>query len=244
VTVIYEGQQIYFGRADRAKQFFIDMGFDCLPRQTTADFLTSLTNPGECRPRPGFECKVPRTADEFVRMWRESEDRKQLLKEIEEFNIEFPEDGKQLQKFRQIRKMVQAKGSQSPYTLSTPMQIQLCLRRAYQRFLADIGNVLSMVISNFILALVVSSIFYNLPTTTSSFYSRGALIFVATLLNAFASALEILQIYDQRPIVEKHWRMAFYHPFCEAVASVLCELPGKVYTHLMSFKQQTSDDPI
>jgi ATP-binding cassette, subfamily G (WHITE), member 2, PDR len=204
------------------------MGFYCLPRQTTADFLTSLTNPEECRPRPGFEGKVPRTADEFARVWRDSEERKELLKEIEQFNGEFPEDGEHLQKFRQARSKVQAKGSQAPYTLSIPMQIRLCLRRAYQRFVADISTFFTVVISNFILALVISSIFYNLAPTTSSFYSRGALIFFATLINAFASSLEILQIYEQRPIVEKHTRMAFYHPFSEAIASVLGDLPGKV----------------
>ncbi|EEB87302.1 hypothetical protein MPER_15408, partial [Moniliophthora perniciosa FA553] len=61
VTVLYEGHQIYFGRAEAAKQYFVDMGFECPERQTTADFLTSLTNPAERRARPGFEHKVPRT---------------------------------------------------------------------------------------------------------------------------------------------------------------------------------------
>ncbi|THH15930.1 hypothetical protein EW146_g4638 [Bondarzewia mesenterica] len=228
VIVLYEGRQIYFGRADKAKQFFINMGFHYPPRQTTADFLTSLTNPGECQPRPGFETRVPRTADEFARAWRDSDDRKQLLEEIEQFNREFPEDGEHLEKLRQARKMMQAKGSRSPYTLSTPMQIRLCLRRAYQRFLADKSNFFTSVIGNFILALIISSIFYNMASNTLSFYSRGALLFFAILMNAFASSLEILQIYEQRPIVEKHSRMALYHPFSDAIASVLCDLPGKV----------------
>jgi ATP-binding cassette, subfamily G (WHITE), member 2, PDR len=228
VTVLYEGHQIYFGRADKAKQFFINMGFYYPPRQTTADFLTSLTNPGECRPRPGFEGKVPRTADEFARAWYNSEDRKLLLKEIDQFNYEFPEDGEHLEKFRKARKMVQAKGSRAPYTLSIPMQIRLCLRRAYQRFAADRSSFFAAIIGNFIMALIISSIFYNLKATTLSFYSRGALLFFATLMNAFASSLEILQIYEQRPIVEKHWRMALYHPFSDAIASVLCDFPAKV----------------
>ncbi|KAB8294208.1 hypothetical protein EYC80_009642 [Monilinia laxa] len=47
VTVLYEGRQIYFGPVNEAKEFFIDMGFLCAPYQTTADFLTSLTNPDE-----------------------------------------------------------------------------------------------------------------------------------------------------------------------------------------------------
>ncbi|RDL32404.1 uncharacterized protein BP5553_08860 [Venustampulla echinocandica] len=47
-------------------------------------------------------------------------------------------------------------------------------------------------------------------------------------MNAFGSALEILTLYAQRPIVEKHSRYAFYHPSCEAFASMLVDLPAKV----------------
>lgn len=52
--------------------------------------------------------------------------------------------------------------------------------------------------------------------------------FFAVLLNAFGSALEILTLYAQRPIVEKHERYAFYKPSAEAFASMLCDLPYKV----------------
>lgn len=70
------------------------------------------------------------------------------------------------------------------------------------------------------MALIVSSVFYNLPNVcltvprnfdlrtywsplptwqdTSSFYSRGSLLFFAILLSAFGSALEILTLYAQR----------------------------------------------
>ena len=47
------------------------------------------------------------------------------------------------------------------------------------------------VIFNSVMALVIGSVFYNLPNDTDSLYSRGALIFFAILLAAFASALEV-----------------------------------------------------
>ncbi|KAF9000473.1 ABC-2 type transporter-domain-containing protein [Cyathus striatus] len=234
VVLLYEGQQIYFGSASKARDFFVDMGFHHPPRQTTADFLTSLTNPGECRPRPGFAGRVPRTADEFAKAWKESKERQQLLREIEAFNAEFLEDGEHLAKFKASRKLIQAKGSRSPYTLSVPMQIQLCFRRAYQRFIADTSTFITMVIGNFIIALIISSIFYNLDSTTNSFYSRGALLFFAVLMNAFASNLEVLTVYEQRPIVEKHMRMAMYRPYADAVATFICDFPSKVASSLLS----------
>ena len=41
VVLLYEGRQIYFGRTTEAKEFFLELGYDCPRRQTTADFLTS-----------------------------------------------------------------------------------------------------------------------------------------------------------------------------------------------------------
>lgn len=97
------------------------------------------------------------------------------------------------------------------------------------------------------MALIIGSVFYNLPNNTGSLYGRGALIFFAILMAAFQSSLEvgkdlelhcqnianhrqILTLYAQRPIVEKQAKYAFYHPFAEAIASMLCDLPNKVGT--------------
>ncbi|SRR6266702_2485263 len=41
VCVIYEGRMAYFGRADLARQYFIDLGFEPVHRQTTSDFLVA-----------------------------------------------------------------------------------------------------------------------------------------------------------------------------------------------------------
>ncbi|GMG28766.1 unnamed protein product [[Candida] boidinii] len=52
VTVLYSGRQIYFGPISEAKQFFIDMGFQCPSRQTTSEFLTSITDPNGRTAKP------------------------------------------------------------------------------------------------------------------------------------------------------------------------------------------------
>ncbi|KAF9028125.1 putative ABC transporter [Hymenopellis radicata] len=230
VVVLYEGRQIYFGTTTDAKKFFIDMGFDCPPRQTTADFLTSLTNPAERQARPGFESRVPRTPDEFAKAWTESDDRKRLLQQIDTFERQYPVGGEQLAKFRDSRKKDQAKGmrTRSPYTISMPMQVRLCISRGFQRLQGDMTLFFTALFGNFIMALIIGSIFYNLDKTSSSFYSRGALLFFAVLMNAFSSVLEIMTLYELRPIVEKHSRMAFYHPSSEAISSMICDLPAKI----------------
>ncbi|KAL8949372.1 MAG: hypothetical protein Q9222_004508 [Ikaeria aurantiellina] len=232
VVVLYEGRQIFFGPTTAAKNYFINLGFVCEERATTGDFLTSLTNPAERIVRPGFENRVPRTPDEFATVWQKSEARQLLMAEIDAFDKEFPVGGEQLELFRKSRQASQAKKQRvkSPYTISYPMQIDLCVRRGFQRLRRDASLALTGIIGNSIMALIIGSVFYDLPADTASFYSRGVLLFFAILLNAFSSYLEILTIYAQRPIVEKQSKYAFYHPSSEAIASMICDLPNKLLT--------------
>ncbi|KEY68896.1 hypothetical protein S7711_03828 [Stachybotrys chartarum IBT 7711] len=229
VTVLYEGRQIYFGRAGDAQAYFERLGYDCPARQTTPDFLTSMTAPTERVVRPGWESRVPRTPDEFSACWRNSPEYAALQAEIEAYKTEFPIGGATAEEFRAHKHASQGRGQRlkSPYTLTYGQQVALCVRRGYQRLKGDPSLMVGSLIANSCIALIVSSLFYNLPATTSSFFQRSAVLFTAALFNAFASALEILTEYSQRPIVEKHGRYGFYHPSAEAFSSVLVDLPYK-----------------
>ena len=228
--VLYEGRQIYFGRTTDAKQYFVKMGFECPARQTDADFLTSMTSALERVVRPGFEDRVPRTPDEFARLWKESPEHAALMTQIEAYEQKYPLGGETAQRFAESRKEQKARGQRekSPYTLSYTQQVKLCLWRGFVRLKADPSITVTQLVANSIMALIISSVFYNLPSTTESFYLRSALLFFAILMNAFGSALEILTLYAQRPIVEKHSRYALYHPSAEAFASMLTDMPYKI----------------
>lgn len=191
--VLYEGRQIFFGRSEEAKQYFIDLGFECPPRQTTPDFLTSMTAPLERIVRPGFEGKAPRTPDEFAAAWKNSATRAKLMAEIEAYKRDHPIDGPDAVAFREHKHAQQAKGQRkgSPFTLSYTQQIQLCLWRGWKRLVGDPSITVGSLIGNFIMALIIGSVFYNLDENSTSFFQRGALLFFACLMNAFASALEV-----------------------------------------------------
>jgi len=192
-TVLYEGRQIFFGKATEARQYFINLGFECPPRATTPDFLTSMTSPQERIVRRGFEGRAPRTPDEFAAAWKASNEYKVLQAEIEHFKDKHALNGPDAEAFRANKKAQQAKGqrSKSPFTLSYIQQVQLCLWRGFRRLIGDPSLTLGALIGNFIMSLIIGSVFYNLDMTTGSFFKRGALVFFACLMNAFSSALEV-----------------------------------------------------
>lgn len=228
--VLYEGRQIYFGSAMNGKRYFTEMGFECPDRQTTADFLTSLSSPSERCVRKGFERLVPRSPDEFAARWRESEERQQLLTEIEVFENDYPLGEGKMHEFSVSRRMEKSRFSRkdSPYTLSYFQQIHICLHRGFLRLKGDTSMTLASVIGNTIMGFIVASVFYDLEDSPASFFSRGALLFFAILLNAFASMLEIMTLWKQRPVVEKHNKYALYHPSVEAISSMIVDMPAKV----------------
>jgi ABC-type multidrug transport system permease subunit len=229
VLLLYEGRQIYFGAAQEAKSYFEQLGFQCPESQTTADFLTSMCSPVERIVKPGFEHKAPRTPEEFAQRWKDSPQRQSLLDAIEKFSTEHPLDGPDLNQFALSRRAEKSphQREKSPYTLSYWGQVKLCLWREWQRLKNDPSVTLAMLIGNFFEALIIASIFYNLAGDTSSFFYRGALLFMMVLLNAFGSILEILTLYEKRTIVEKQSRYAYYHPSAEAVSSFIMSLPYK-----------------
>ena len=210
MVVLYEGQQIYFGPTGEARDFFTNMGFECPSRQTTADFLTSLTSATERRVKPGFEDKVPRTPAEFAQRWHNSPECARLLQEIDSFDKEHPIGGQSLATFSEARRLMQStqqsvtptmfvgyllltlsRRPKSPYTLSVLEQMNLCVKRGFLRLKADMSLTYTALFGNFFISLILGSVFYNLPADTTSFFSREALLFYAVLLAAFASALEV-----------------------------------------------------
>ncbi|ODV86674.1 hypothetical protein CANARDRAFT_6250 [[Candida] arabinofermentans NRRL YB-2248] len=231
VVVLYEGYQIYFGSSTTAKAYFENMGYECPPRQTTADFLTSITSPAERVAKAGFENKVPRTPKEFSDYWRASPEFVELQEEITSY-IESNEKMNSKDEYHNAHVARQADHARpgSPYTLSYWMQIKAVAARNIWRTKGDPSITLFSVIANTLMGLILSSLFYNLNSTTGTFYYRTAAMFFAVLFNAFSSMLEIMALFESRDIVEKHKKYALYHPSADAFSSILTELPVKLVT--------------
>ena len=251
VIVFYEGREIYFGPTKAAKAYFEEMGWCCPPRQTTGDFLASVTSPQERKPRIGYEARVPRTPSDFENHWLSSEARQILLRQLEHHDSRVIQKGA-ASEFVASRNAIQSRHirSKSPYIVSIPMQLKICIKRAYQRIWNDKASTYTVVIGQVILALVVGSVFFGATKNTDSFFPTGSTLFFAVLLNALIAVTEINNLYQQRPIVEKQASYAYVilsssnalpvlsfkanqllslcHPFAEALAGIIADAPVKL----------------
>ena len=237
VIVLDEGYQLYNGPTSEAKNYFIKMGYCCPERQTTADFLTAITSPSERIKNQELINKgiyIPDTPKAMSDYWKESENYKKLINEVDTYLANINEDSKK--EFAEAHKAAQSKRArpQSSYTLSFGMQVKYLLQRNITRIKNSIGLFLFETIANSIMGLIFSSMFYKimLKTTTATFFYRGGALFNALFFNSFCSLLEIMSLYEARAIIEKQKNLALYHPSAEAVSSVISQLPSKMVTML------------
>ena len=69
------------------REYFLNLGYEPADRQTTPDFLVSVTDPLSRIQRAGFT-NVPRSAEEFARTFRESELGALNRREMDEYEAE------------------------------------------------------------------------------------------------------------------------------------------------------------
>lgn len=230
VVVLYEGYQIYYGPIEKARQFFVDQGWQPKPRQSTPDFLTSLSQPTEREPIPGMDKVVPRSAKEFNDLWRQSDIYKELLIEIDEYNASHTPNAAGDTAFRHATRTRQDSKlpDKTAYVAGWIEQTKALVSRGFQRLKGDPQMPLTTILGNTTMAFIIGSMFYNMNQTTESFYHRCALLFFALLFNAFSAMLEIFSLYESRAIVQRHHQYAFYHPAIDAFASIVTEMPVKI----------------
>lgn len=234
VTLLYEGRQVYFGPLLEAQAYFFEMGYEPHPRQTLADFMVALTDPTARIIRKGYENRAPRTPDEFVQYWQSSpqgqasqEETRQYVTQMQEKYVkDEPAKTSFLTAVYQERSAHARKTSR--YVSSWVRQISLAIQRRSQILIGDYIVQSASAIFMVVEALIIGSVFYQMPKTTAGLFSRGGVLFFATLFNSFYALVEVTLGYAQRPIVIRQNRFAFLHPAADALANTLLDIVLRV----------------
>ncbi|CAK9439979.1 uncharacterized protein LODBEIA_P40790 [Lodderomyces beijingensis] len=233
VTVLYHGRQIYFGPANKAKKYFEDMGWECPPRQTTAEFLTALTDPLGRRAKSGWEKKVPQTADEFESRWLRSQEYKSLVCEISDFNASTDVDEVRKAYYHSVQqeKMKGARKS-SRFKISFLQQLKLCSRRSVQRILGDFAYTATLVGAGVCQAFIAGSLYYNTPEDITGAFSRGGVVFFAVLFMSLMGLAEISASFASRPILMKQKNYSMYHPSADSLSNFVTSIPISIFVNV------------
>ncbi|KAJ2826222.1 ATP-binding cassette transporter snq2 [Coemansia erecta] len=230
VMVIDEGRQLYFGPADQAVAYFESLGIRKPSRQTSSDFLTGLTQLNERRTVEGFDGHIPETAEEFEEAWLASAELVALKQSVAEFEEQIEQDGRgqEIREFVDRTKMGTERfrlRKKSPYTTTFLFQLMLLTRREWEMFIAMKVNLCYRLMYNIAFALILGTIFINLPATSAGVFRRGGAVFTALLLSTLTSQSEIPRSVEGRLTVYKHKFLGLAHPAALSIAQSVLDLP-------------------
>ena len=218
VILIDNGHCAYFGPTETAAKYFKDLGFVQPERWTTADFLTSVTDEHERHVREGWEHRIPRSSAQFGEVFHKSERAKLNWAELEEFEND---TRRQLEE----RQAAAANEERKNYTLSFWGQIMACTKRQFLVILGDKQSLVGKWGGITFQALIVGSLFYDLPKTGKGVFPRGGVLFLALLFNSLLALAELTAAFGSRPILLKHKSFSFYRPAAYAIAQTVVDIP-------------------
>ncbi|KAJ5764734.1 ABC-2 type transporter-domain-containing protein [Penicillium odoratum] len=226
VLLIEEGRMLYQGPASEAKAYFEDLGFLCHPRQTTADFLTSVCEASARQFQPGREQSTPKTVAELEKAFRASSHYKRVLENVEAYKMMTKET--QTEHHDRFEKTVHScnktVSKRSVYTVSFLKQVLTCTKREAWLVWGDKASLATKIFTIVANSLIVGSLFYGKPPDTSSAFTKGSTAFFSIVFLGWLQMTELMPAVSGRPIINRHTQYAFYRPSAVVIARVLLDL--------------------
>lgn len=223
VMVIDQGRQAFFGPASEARAYFEGLGFREKPRQTTPDYLTGCTDPFEREYKDGrSEADVPSTPEALVSAFDDSHYNKTLTSEMSDYRANLEREKEKYDDFELAHQEAKRKHTpkSSVYSIPYYMQIWVLMRR---QFLIKWQDKFSLVVSwvtSIGVAIILGTVWLQLPKTSAGAFTRGGLLFISLLFNAFQAFGELASTMMGRPIINRHRAFTFHRPSALWIAQI------------------------
>lgn len=247
VTVIAEGQLIYYGPRTEARGYFEDMGFVHPGGGNTADFLTSVTALNERQVKDGAD--VPDNATDLARVYANSEIARRMKAELDEHlgsealhsdTVQAQEEIQRQKDKRAIKRL--------PQRANFATQVKAALIRDYQQRWGDQWTFWARQFTTTLQALLAGSTFYMVSDNTGGLFTRGGVIFLTILNPSLISLAETTAAFSGRAVTSKHKAFSMYRPSAVYIAQTIGDLPIfflqiALYTIIIYFMTGLKRDP-
>lgn len=227
VMVIDSGRQVFFGKATEARGYFEGLGFLEKPRQTTPDYLTGCTDEFERDYKPGRSPEnAPSTPDDLVKAFDESPFAEKLEKEMDAYRGQLEAEKQIYDDFHAAHQEAKRKGTPKSSVYSVPyyLQVWALMQRQFLIKWQDKFSLAVAWITSIVVAFILGTVWLNLPTTSAGAFTRGGVLFIALLFNAFEAFGELGSTMLGRPIVNKHRAYTFHRPSALWLAQILVDM--------------------
>ncbi|KAJ5506588.1 CDR ABC transporter [Penicillium expansum] len=182
------------------------------------DASTALDDPHARRIKDGWHDRIPRNAAEFQAAYRNSDAYQRNLADIQNFEGD-------IEAQRQEREAARSTTKRKNFTISFYKQVMILTHRQFLVMLGERESFIGKWSVITFQALIVGSLFYNLPDTSNGVFTRGGVMFFILLFNSLLAMAELTAAFYSRPILLKHKSFSFYRPAAYALAQVVVDVP-------------------
>ncbi|BFZ58612.1 ATP-binding cassette transporter snq2 [Savitreella phatthalungensis] len=222
VCVIDGGRMLYFGGKDHAREYFQGLGYLAPDRQTTPDFLTSVGDVNERRFQPDREATTPKGPEALEAVFRQSDIYRRMLEERDAYE----QSQTEADNFRTAVHQSKSKyATRTQYTASFMHQVWMCTKRNYWLVRGNITDFFVKLAVIIINALIIGSLFYNIPQDTSGAFSIGGVLFMSMVFVGWLQLSELATAVMGRPVIARHKEHTLYKPSAVVLARAITDLP-------------------
>ncbi|KAI0347995.1 ABC-transporter [Trametopsis cervina] len=228
VIVLDKGRQVFFGPPSEARAYFENLGYNPLPRQSTADYLTGCTDPNERQFAKGYtEETVPSTPEALEEAYLNSGYAEQTKISLDKYKITMETEKQDQIAFRDAVAADKKKGvsKKSPYTVGFVGQVKVLAKRAFLMRMQDKFQLFTSYALDFILACVIGGAYFNQPLNAAGAFTRGSVMFAALLTSCLETFSELPATMLGRPILKKQTSYSFYRPSATVIANTVADMP-------------------
>ncbi|KAF2742194.1 ABC transporter CDR4 [Sporormia fimetaria CBS 119925] len=226
VLVIDSGKQAYFGPAKEARKYFESLGFLEKPRQTTPDYLTGCTDAFEREYQPGrSEKDVPSTPEDLAAAFNASEIAARNEAEMVSYRQHIAQEKQLHDDFvTAVKESKRHAPAKSVYSIPFYLQLWALAKRQFLLKWQDKFSLVVSWITSIVIAIVIGTVWLDLPQTSEGAFTRGGVLFIALLFNAFQAFSELASTMMGRPIINKHRAFTFHRPSALWIAQIGVDL--------------------
>jgi len=178
VLVIDQGRQVYFGPANEARAYFEGLGFAHKPRQTTPDYLAGCTDHWEREFAEETDVSaILDSAEELERMYKSSTTFARMKEDKDSYKAEVTRDSTARDQFRLA--VLDDKHPFTPkksvYSIPFHLQTVALFKRQFRLKRQDWLTLATSWTTTMLIAILVGTLFFNLPKTSAGAFTRGTL---------------------------------------------------------------------
>mmetsp|Transcript_25307 Transcript_25307/g.36430 ORF Transcript_25307/g.36430 Transcript_25307/m.36430 type:complete len:701 (-) Transcript_25307:2676-4778(-) len=204
VLLLDQGKTIYFGPTEKIEGYFESLGFQRPASRSMADFILSVSDPGmsESVANPARLNDIPKNVDEFVEKYESSEIFAEIEARLEKGVC--GSAGKIVDLDEDIKRVLR-----EDCLLNSRAQFVTLLTR-FSRMTWDRTTVILTVAIQVVLALIVGTLFLQLPLNSTGAFIRASVLFLAAVYYSISTGAVVAKSFYSLPIYLKQKEAGYY----------------------------------